>query len=69
MNIDKVYVSWNEHWDVNRYVDEYLRNRRHLPGHDARDQVLRYIEHYPGDPPFTKSNLDYFLDANFARKE
>ena len=69
MSIDRVYVSWTEQWDVSRYVEDYLRTRRRLPDHDARAQILKYIEQYPGEPPFTKSSLDYFLDANFSPKK
>ena len=66
MSIDRVYVSWTESWDVNRYVEDYLRTRRRPPDQAARARILMYIEQYPGDPPFTKSSLDYFLDANFS---
>ena len=69
MSIDRVYVSWTEHWDVNRYVEDYLRTRRRPPSRDARAQILKHIEQYPGEPPFTKSSLDYFLDANFSPKK
>lgn len=65
--IDKVYVSWTELWDVNRYVEHYLRTRKRAPVKELRARVLQYIERYPGEPPFTKSSLDYFLDKNFAR--
>ena len=68
MSIDKVYVSWTELWDVNRYVEHYLRTRRCSPVRDLRPQVLKCIERYPGAAPFTKSSLDYFLDANFPRR-
>jgi hypothetical protein len=69
MSVDRVYVSWTEQWDLQRYVEHYARSRSHAPGHEVRLAILRYIEHYPGDPPFTKSSLDYFLDANFGRRK
>jgi hypothetical protein len=69
VSIDKVYVSWTECWDLNRYVESYLRARVPAPHRDARVQVLQCIRQYPGDPPFTKSSLDYFLDANFGRRQ
>jgi hypothetical protein len=68
MNTDKVYVSWTELWDLHRYVEHYLRSRGGVAGRQERIQVLECIEQYPGEPPFTKSNLDYFLDANFGRR-
>jgi len=68
VGIDRVYVTWPEHRDVSRYVKEYLRTRSRTPAPEARAQLLEYIDRYPGDPPFTKSSLDYFLDANFSPK-
>jgi hypothetical protein len=69
MNVDKVYASWTELWDMNRYIEHYLRTRRRKPHVDAREQVRKCIQLYPGVPPFTKSSLDYFLDKNFGRRE
>jgi hypothetical protein len=63
--VDKIYMSWSEAWDLHRYVEGYLRERPHLPK-EARRALLRIILLYPGDPPFTKANMDYFLDANFG---
>ena len=69
MSIDRIYVSWTEQWDVSRYVEDYLRTRRLPPDKEARARIRECIDHYPGEPPFTKSSLDYFLDANFSPKK
>ncbi len=65
MSIDKIYISWTESWDLDRYVEHYLRQRVQGPDEETRAALLAMIGLYPGDPPFTKANMDYFLDANF----
>ena len=67
VRIDKVIVSWNEEWDLGRYLDRYLSTRR-LTGRERALEALRAcLDRYPGQAPFRKSDLDYFLDANFAK--
>lgn len=68
VSIEKIYVSWTESWDLDRYVEHYLRERVRGREREARAVVLRIIARYPGDAPVTKSNMDYFLDANLPRK-
>jgi hypothetical protein len=69
MNIDKVYVSWTEAWDVSRYVEHYLRVRGFVSSPERRTRLLKRIEQYPGEAPFTRSSLDYYLDANGGKFE
>jgi hypothetical protein len=64
VSIDRIYISWTESWDLDRYVEHYLRERAHEPDEEARAALLGLIALYPGAPPFTKANMDYFLDAN-----
>lgn len=65
--IDRVSVSWNEEWDLARYLERYLVTRRLSGNEHARAALQECLDRYPGVPPFRKSDLDYFLDANFAR--
>lgn len=66
--IERIYVSWTESWDVGRYVANYLRERAAPSDRNLRAAVVRLIFRYPGDPPYTKANMDYYLDANFGRE-
>jgi hypothetical protein len=57
-------VSWTESWDVGRYAANYLRERGSSADSNLRAAVVRLIFRYPGDPPYTKADMDYYLDAN-----
>lgn len=62
---DRIFVSWTEQWALDEYIDNYVRSRRLPPG--AHEMVRELIAGYPAKPPFTKSDLDFFLDANPRR--
>lgn len=61
-------MSWTESWHVARYAANYLRERAAPPDPKLHAAVVRLIFRYPGDPPYTKANMDYYLDANFGRE-
>ena len=65
--IEKVIVSWSEEWELGRYLERYLATRRIVVSEHAREALQACLDRYPGQAPFRKSDLDYFLDANFAR--
>ena len=62
---DRVFVSWTQEWELERYIENYLRSRRLSIA--AQQFVRDMIATYPGNPPFTKSDLDFYLDANVGR--
>jgi hypothetical protein len=62
---DRVFVNWTEQWELERYIENYVRSRRLSPA--AREFVRDRIATYPGSPPITKSDLDFYLDANVGR--
>jgi hypothetical protein len=66
--IERIYVSWTESWDVARYAANYLRERGAGSDRGLHAAVIRLIFRYPGEPPYTKANMDYYLDANFGRE-
>ena len=66
--VERIFVSWTEQWDLATYIDHYLRTRR-IPMTDAsRERVWRCMGAFPGRAPHTKSDLDFFLDANLNRE-
>jgi hypothetical protein len=67
VRIDKVIVSWYEEWDLPHYLDRYLSTRRLTGREHARESLRRCLDRYTGQAPFRKSDLDYFLDANYAK--
>jgi hypothetical protein len=61
---DGVYVSWTEWWDLPRYVDHYLRERKLAVNAELRGAVSRRIAKFPGEGTPKKCDLDHYLDAN-----
>jgi hypothetical protein len=68
-DIDRVFISWTRQLSLDEYVDSYLRSRRLAIDGDMRFKVLDCMTAYTGRSPFTKSDLDLFLDANIGRME
>jgi hypothetical protein len=61
---DRIYVSWTEQWDLARYVDHYLNDRKLGVSTELRAAVNRRIAKFPGQGALKKSDMDYYLDAN-----
>jgi hypothetical protein len=60
----RIYVSWTEQWDLARYVDHYLKERKLAVNAELRGAVRRRIARFPGKGTLRKADLDYYLDAN-----
>ena len=66
--IRQVFISWTQQWNLDEYVEHYMRSRR-LKANDAtRMSLLRCMSSYTGPVPYRKSDLDFFLDANYSRR-
>jgi hypothetical protein len=66
--IERIFVSWTQQWDLATYIDHYLRTRRIAVTDASRERVWRCIGAFQGPPPYRKSDLDFFLDANLNRE-
>ena len=66
--MDRIFVTWTQQWSIDDYVENYLRTRRLGRGEHARDAVLACLRRYTGHTPLCKTDLDFFLDANLARR-
>jgi hypothetical protein len=66
--IERVYVNWTQHWDLERYIENYIRTHRLRQDEDVRAAILSCIAEFPLASPYTKSDLDFFLDANLLRR-
>lgn len=62
--IERVHFSWTKQGDVDAYIDDYLRRRRQPVQGSARAAVTKCIARYVGRAPFTRADLDFYLDAN-----
>jgi hypothetical protein len=65
---DRVYVSWSEHLDLTEYVDSYLASRKYAVSSHSRSAILECMASYPGNAPYRKADMDFYLDANVTRK-
>jgi hypothetical protein len=65
--VDRIFVSWSEQWDAVTYIASYVRSRRLPATLEERGRIEACLASYPGRTPFTKSDLDFFLDANLHR--
>jgi hypothetical protein len=66
-DIERIFVSWTQQWDLATYIDHYLRTRRIAVTDESRERVWRCMDAFRGRSPYTKSDLDFFLDANLNR--
>jgi hypothetical protein len=65
--IAPIFVTWTQRWETEQYIEHYLRMRGLAGRQDARAQVRAALHCYPGKAPYTKSDLDFYLDANVKR--
>ncbi|VVE83006.1 hypothetical protein [Pandoraea sputorum] len=65
--IDRIYVSMTESYEVEYFIDHYLKTRNYDVSNNNRDIVTAALEAYPGRAPFKRDALTQFLDARFKR--
>lgn len=61
---DRIYVSWNEQWDLGRYAEHYLKDRNLVVDDSARELVLKQIALCRAEGALRKADVDYYLDVN-----
>jgi hypothetical protein len=64
MNRNRIYVSWNEVWDLLAYVEQYLKERGLRDTAATRLKVRECIDRYTADGPLRKADVDFYLDHN-----
>ena len=64
----RIYVSWNEQWDIRRYAADYLAQRGLRNDQGAQERVLKVIGDCPVQGALRKADIDYYLDCR-VRKE
>ena len=62
-----VFVTWEDTWPLERYVQSYLRERELPMEEQWALAAIAWLAGYPEDQPFRKSDVDYFLDINAER--
>src|SRR5690349_20785629 len=60
-----IFVSWDESWDLGRYIDEYLRAHGCIENEANRQIVYDCVVNFPARTGMvTKVNMDFWLDSN-----
>ena len=64
---DRIYVSWNEQWELSRYVEAYLKERGLRSDPAAREWVRKAIDICPAQGSLRKADVDYWLDCHVKK--
>lgn len=67
--IDRINVSMTEDYEVEYFIDQYLKTRRYTVNNANRDVVANELEKYPGNAPFKRDDLNDFLDKCITKKK
>lgn len=60
--IDRIYVSETESYEVDYFIDAYLRKRGAFVTNANRDVIAEYIDLFPGRAPIKRVDLEAHLD-------
>lgn len=65
--IDRIHVSMTEHYEVEYFIDQYLKTRNYAVSNANRDKVAKALETYPGKAPFKRDELNQYLDGYWKK--
>ena len=60
--IDRIYVSLTEYYEVDYFIDQYLKKRRADLTDKNRDVVGSHMDSFPGRAPIKRTDMEAFLD-------
>ena len=60
--IDRVFVSLTEEYEIDYFIDQYLRTRGYAVTDENRRKVGAKMENYLGRAPVQRRDLEQFLD-------
>lgn len=66
--IDRIYVSLTESWEVEYYIDHYLKTRSCALTDENRSKVAHKLESSPGRAPHKREELNAWLDKEWGLK-
>ena len=66
--IDRIFVSLTEGWEVDYYVDHYLKSRGYSQTDASRAVIHQQMELYPGRAPILRTDMDTWLDNRVSAK-
>lgn len=66
--IDRIYVSMSEDYEVEYFIDTYLKSRNFKISNDNRDIITQALENYNGKAPIKRDDLNTYLDGLYKKK-
>ncbi len=67
--IDRIYVSMTEDYEVEYFIDQYLKTKGFAVNNGNRDVIAGEMEKYPGRAPIKRDELVAFLDGRVKKKQ
>lgn len=65
--IDRIYVSMSETWEVEHFIEQYLKTRNYQLTEENRSLVAHQLEHAPGKAPHKRDELNAWLDGQYKK--
>lgn len=65
--IDRIYVSMTEDWEVEYFIDKYLKDHNYGLTDKNRDNVLGVMEKFPGKAPIKRDDMIKHLNDTYAK--
>lgn len=65
--IDRVFVSRTESYEVNYFIDDYLKSRGYAMTDESRKNIGSWMMMYAGRAPVTRDDLNAFIDKQLGR--
>lgn len=65
--IDRVFVSMTEYYEVDFFVEQYLKKNNYAVTDANRDIIHAHMETYPGRAPIQRVALEQWIDERIAQ--
>ncbi|POD54910.1 hypothetical protein [Pseudomonas syringae] len=65
--LDRIYVSETEKWEVEYFIEQYLKTRNYKQNEENRILVAQKLEAAPGKAPHKRDDLNDWLDKQYGK--
>lgn len=65
--VDRIYVSSTEYYELSYYVDDYLQGNGFKINDNNREIVTKEIKACPYEPPLLRDALTKYLNGKFKK--
>ena len=64
-HLDRIFVSTTEEWEVEYFIDHYLKTHNYNNSQASREASMQGISVYPGQKPILREKLTAFLEKTW----